>query len=272
MFRILLSCLLLCAGSAWATDSSLAEHSYSYDFGEVNVNVDPTIGNVVNVNGVSVSISGWADSAQLVHGDSGQFDRVISANLQEVPGYGWAVRNSYEDENWHQTVDNTSSKGWQDYDFILFSFSSAVTLTNIDFGWAPTQEGSQEVSVAALGTSGLNALTGQQSTWSNIIADALSSSYSLTHIGNNQHTTDLNFTETARYWLVGAYNTVFGSVTGGSTFNDRYKISGINFTKPSVLDPDDNSTPVNAPGTLAIMCLSLFIFALKRKKVSRLTV
>lgn len=271
MFRILLSCLLLCAGSASATDSSLAEHrsNNEYELNNVNINIDPTAGNVVSINDVYVSISGWSDSESIGHDDTYYFNRVVSANLQEVPGYGWAVRNSDEKESWHQTTDNM---GYEDYDFFLFSFSEEVTLTNINFGWAPTESGSQEVSVAALGTTGFNALTGQQSTWSNIIADAVSSSFSLTHIGNNQHITQLNFTETARYWLVGAYNTVFGTVEGGSTFNDQFKVSGINFTKSSALDPDEDSTPVSAPGTLAIMCLSLFIFALKRKKVSRLTV
>ena len=267
MFRILLSCLLFCAGSAWATDSSLAEHTYSYDFDEVNINVDPTTGNVVNVNGVYVSISGWSDSAQLSHGDSGQYDRVISAELQEVYNYGWAVRNSWEETGSHQTVDNI---GYKDFDFVLFSFSEAVTLTDIDFGWASTSS-SQEVSVASLGESNVNLLTSQQSTWSSIIAGALSSSFSLTRIGSGaQHTTSLDIAQASRYWLVGAYNTVFGSVSGGSSYNDQYKISGIEFTRNLV--PDDNSTPVSAPGTLAIMCLSLFIFALERKKVSRLTV
>ena len=249
----------------WATDTIINEYTYEYNFEEVNIGSDPDQGEIVTVfdslrlNGINLAVSGWADSGQLNSDDTFNYDRVIGAEFKKVFDYGWAVRNSWESDGDHQTIDNTG--GYPDYDFILFSFSEAVTLNTLSFGWASTR-GSQEVSVSALGAAGLSELTSEQSTWGNIVSDAISSSFSI----SNTLTATLDFNSPSQYWLVGAYNTVFGEVDGGTTFNDSFKISGINFTHSPTSDVDTPPTEVSEPGALALMSLGLGLVLYRRKR------
>ena len=217
------------------------------------------------MNDVNVSVSGWADSERLAVGDSGDYDRVIGANLQYVDSYGWAVRNSWEDTGSHQTIDSYSVDGYKDYDFILLSFSEEVQLDSLNFGWASFGKGSQEVSVSALSDNGFNKLTSANSTWSNIISDAVSSSFSIQRLSDNRGISTLDFTSSAKYWLVGAYNTIFGTVANGSGHNDAFKIAGLEFSNTTVNTPPPN-TQVSEPGALALMSLGLGLVLYRRKR------
>ena len=262
----LVSVLVLSSNFAWASDSSIQEHTYNYNFQSVNIETNPNAGSVVtisdslNLNNVNVSVSGWADSAWLQGGDSGDYDRVIGAHLQEIGSYGWAVRNSYEAVDSHQTIDNYRYK---DYDFILLSFSEEVQLDSLNFGWANFGDGSQEVSVAAITDTGFSKLTSENSTWSSIISDAVSSSFSIERLSYNRGVSNLNFSSTAKYWLVGAYNTVFGTTSNGSTFNDAFKIAGLGFSNTT---EGETTTEVSEPGALALMSLGLGLVLYRRKR------
>ncbi|KXJ61868.1 MAG: hypothetical protein AXW14_17790 [Alteromonas sp. Nap_26] len=268
----LLSVLVLSSNFAWATDSHLQEHYYDYNFLSVNIGTDPNAGSVVTVsdnsgglilNDVNISVSGWADSERLAVGDSGDYDRVIGANLQYVDSYGWAVRNSWEDTGSHQTIDSYSVDGYKDYDFILLSFSEEVQLDSLNFGWADFDNGSQEVSVAAITDTGFNKLTSENSTWSSIISDAVSSSFSIERLSHNRGVSNLNFSSTAKYWLVGAYNTVFGTTSSGSTLNDAFKIAGLGFSNTT---ETKTNTEVSEPGAIALMSLGLGLVLYRRKR------
>ncbi|WP_202942276.1 exosortase-dependent surface protein XDP1 [Alteromonas macleodii] len=270
----LLSVLVLSSNFAWATDSFIEEHNYEYNFQSVNIGTNPDSGSIVTVsdnsgslilNDVNVSVSGWADSGKLAVGDSGNFDRVIGANLQYVDSYGWAVQNSYEGNGSHQTIDNYSVYGYKDYDFILLSFSEKVQLDSLNFGWANFGKGSQEVSVSALSDNGFNKLTSANSTWSNIISDAVSSSFSIERLSYNRGISTLDFTSSAKYWLVGAYNTIFGTVANGSRHNDAFKIAGLEFSNTTVSSPPPN-TEVSEPSALALMGLGLGLVLYRRKR------
>ncbi|QDG39028.1 PEP-CTERM sorting domain-containing protein [Alteromonas mediterranea] len=265
----LVSVLVLSSNFAWATDSFIEEHNYEYNFQSVNIGTNPNSGSVVtvsdslNLNDVNVSVSGWADSERLAVGDSGDYDRVIGANLQYVDSYGWAVRNSWEDTGSHQTIDNYSVDGYKDYDFILLSFSEEVQLDSLNFGWANFRDGSQEVSVSALSDNGFNELTSTNSTWSNIISDAVSSSFSIQRLSENRGISTLDFTSSAKYWLVGAYNTIFGTVANGSKYNDAFKIAGLGFSNTT---EKETTTEVSEPGALALMSLGLGLVLYRRKR------
>lgn len=264
--------ILLSINSAWASDSSLKEHTFNYESESFNTGINPidkilvSPTGSVGLNGIDVSISGWSDSELLHSDDSGNYDRVVKANVQKVGDYGWAVKNSWESSGYHQTIDNVSGDHYLDYDFLLFSFSEAVTLDNINFGWARLDGQNQEVSVAGLGEAGFNALTSESSTWSSIISGAISNSFSITS-NSNGLSSSLNFTESANYWLVGAYNTVFGEVNNGSLFNDGFKISGIELSRATSQDePFDEPTQVSEPGALALMSLGLGLVLYRRKR------
>tara|TARA_Y100001956_G_scaffold63021_1_gene63237 strand:- start:273 stop:1088 length:816 start_codon:yes stop_codon:yes gene_type:complete len=264
----LVSVLVLSSNLAWATDSFIEEHNYEYNFQSVNIGTNPNSGSVVtvsdslNLNDVNVSISGWSDSAWLSGADSGNYDKVVGAELQRIGSYGWAVRNTWEDAGSHQTIDNY---GYRDYDFILLSFSEEVQLDSLNFGWANFGKGSQEVSVSALSDNGFSKLTSANSTWSNIISDAVSSSFSIQRLTDNRGISTLDFTSSAKYWLVGAYNTIFGTVANGSGHNDAFKIAGLEFSNTTVNTPPPN-TQVSEPGALALMSLGLGLVLYRRKR------
>ncbi len=261
------SALLLSSNLAWGGDTLLQEHSYNYSFDSVNVGTNPNSGSVVtifdslNLNDVNLSISGWSDVRQVDEHDNWDYKRVVGAEVQKVYDKGWAVRNPLEAEGAHQTIDNSTGK-YPDYDFILLSFSEAVTLDSLSFGWANFGKGSQEVSVAAINNSGFTKLTSEQSTWQDIISGAVSNSFSITKLNGDNGFSNLNFSSSAKYWLVGAYNTVFGTTSHGSKLNDAFKINGIAFSNTT----EEAEVKVSEPGALALMSLGLGLVLYRRKR------
>ena len=262
------SALLLSSNLAWGGDTLLQEHSYNYSFDSVNVGTNPNSGSVVtifdslNLNDVNLSISGWSDVRRVDEHDNWDFKRVVGAEVQKVYDKGWAVRNPLEAEGAHQTIDNSTGQ-YPDYDFILLSFSEEVQLDSLNFGWANFGNGSQEVSVAAITDTGFNKLTSENSTWSSIISDAVSSSFSIERLSYDRGVSNLNFSSTAKYWLVGAYNTVFGTTSSGSTLNDAFKIAGLGFSNTT---ETKTNTEVSEPGALALMGLGLGLVLYRRKR------
>lgn len=271
----LVAALVVSSNLVWAEESLLQEHTYKYKLENINEGTNPNTGSIVTVfetknntidlDGVSVniSISGWSDSASMGPNDIYNYDRVVSAEMKKVYDLGWAVLNTEESDGPHQTIDNVK---FPDYDFVLLSFSEKVTLDTLKFGWANFSGGSQEVSVAAIGEPGFNKLTSETSTWSSIISNAVSSSFSIERLSGSKGVSNLNFSSAAKYWLVGAYNTVFGSTPHGTKFNDAFKIAGIEFSNTST-KPIDKEPPkqVSEPGALALMCLGLGLVLYRRK-------
>lgn len=262
------SALFLSSNLAWGEDTFIQEHSYNYNFDSVNVGTDPNSGSLVtifdslNLNDINLSISGWSDVERLDEDDKWDYKRVVSAEVQKVFDYGWAVKNSLEGDGSHQTIDNSTGQ-YPDYDFILLSFSEEVQLDSLNFGWADFGNGSQEVSVAAITDTGFNKLTSENSTWSSIISDAVSSSFSIKSLSHNRGVSNLNFSSTAKYWLVGAYNTVFGTTSSGYTLNDAFKIAGLGFSNTT---ETKTNTEVSEPGALALMSLGLGLVLYRRKR------
>ena len=74
----------------WATDTIINEYKYEYNFESVNIGSNPNQGEIVTVfdslqlNGINVAVSGWADSGKLNSDDIFNYDRVIGAELKKV--------------------------------------------------------------------------------------------------------------------------------------------------------------------------------------------
>ena len=150
----------------------------------------------------------------------------------------------------------------RDYDFVLLSFDSAVTLTGASFSWLYSGSDSQ-VSVAAL--SNTSKLTSGVNTWSDIVANALTSaSFDIENCEYLDHRADFTFTESAQYWLVGAYNTVFGNI-GGHVGNDAFKLANVGF---SVTESAGTPTPteVSEPRTIGLLMACSLLVMWRRKK------
>ena len=229
----------------------------------------------VNVNGINVSLSGWSDTGDSVDPESR--DMIVKSatayKVVDVYGhyYGYGVLNQdgdgstspnhSADNYFYNGKDNADGRKYADFDFILFSFDEKVTLDEVGFGWVNKRGNDQQVSIAGINNSQLSSLKSQNSTWEDIIDGAVSNSFNITNANGGYQSSNFGFTEGAKYWLVGAYNAVFGTVDGASMYNDGLKITSIGFTKAS-----DENTQVSEPGALALMSLGLGLVLYRRKR------
>jgi hypothetical protein len=209
-------------------------------------------------------------------------ETVVGAKLEKISDK-WAYGITNNDEAYYRgdadhAIDNINyySQGSanayysgmtnveRDYDFVLLSFDSAVTLTGASFSWLYSGSDSQ-VSVAAL--SNTSKLTSGVNTWSDIVEDALTSaSFDIENCEYLDHRADFTFTESAQYWLVGAYNTVFGKIDG-RVGNDAFKLANIGFSVTETTGTPD-TTEVSEPGTIGLlMACSLFVMWRRKKLI-----
>ncbi len=267
------------AGSHSTTDYSHCSTSQGSS-GECNSPLDENVYNLVNhgivestnassskisIGGVNVAISGWSDT----YGYND--DIVVGADSYKISNYyGYGVTNS----DWESTrnspdhaIDNINTKNgnWQDFDFILFSFDEAVSLTGASYSWVYNQNDSQ-VSVAALDD--IDTLSSGSNTWSDIVSNAVSSSYDIikydTSDSHFKYTSEFGLSASAKYWLVGAYNTVFGDI-GGNSYDDAFKLTGVGFSvndSPSTTE----TTAVSEPSAAGLLLGSGLLVMWRRKR------
>ena len=270
-----------CGSSSQSNEQSNVCNSplgeYTYDLVDDKVTqTNKTNNSFVQIDGLNISMSAFSDT-QGVTGET-----VVGAKLEKISDK-WAYGITNNDEAYYRggadhAIDNLNyfssgsdnSKNYRftnverDYDFILLSFDSAVTLTGASFSWLYDSRDSQ-VSVAAL--SNTSKLTSGVNTWSHIVEDALTSaSFDIESCEYLDHRADFTFTESAQYWLVGAYNTVFGNI-GGEFNNDAFKLANIGFSVTETAGTPD-PTKVSEPGTIGLlMACSLFVMWRRKKTI-----
>jgi len=257
-------------------NSPLGEHTYDLVSDGVYNSIETTKSSV-SVDGVNISMSAFSDTNNVTG------ETVVGAELEKISDK-WAYGVTNNDEAWYngssdhaignlnyyyEGSKNAYYSGMtnveRDYDFVLLSFDSAVTLTGASFSWLYSSNDSQ-VSVAAL--SDTSKLTSGINTWGDIVADALTSaSFDIENCEYLDHRADFTFTESAQYWLVGAYNTVFGKTTDGRIGNDAFKLANIGFSISETAGTPD-TTEVSEPGTIGLlMACSLFVIWRRKKLV-----
>ena len=256
-------------------NSPLGEYNYDLVDDKVTQN-SPTNNAIVQIDGLNINMSAFSDT-QGVTGET-----VVGAKLEKISDK-WAYGITNNDESNYRgsadhAIDNLNyfSSGSdnsdynrftnveRDYDFVLLSFDSAVTLTGASFSWLYNSKDSQ-VSVAAL--SNTAKLTSGVNTWTDIVEDALTSaSFDIESCEYLDHRADFTFTESAQYWLVGAYNTVFGKIDG-KVGNDAFKLANVGFSVTETSGTPD-TTEVSEPGTIGLlMACSLFVMWRRKKTI-----
>jgi len=262
----------LISSTAFATDSSLNEKTYSLGSSTyINESLNPTSNNVININGkdIYVGITGWADTGgssdlKLEQGDIKGWE-----NGHGVWGYG-LFNNDFRHNDEHGTydthsLDNYTDEGTDDFDMFLFTFSEKVTLTGAAFSYKNGGDGEREISVAGL--KNIDAFQGNtHSTWSDVYSTFEENTLGHFSLGNkNNGVFESNFTDTisgaAKYWLVGAYNTVFDD-NNSSHHGVGLKLSSLDI---SIKNTQQN-TEVSEPGALALMSLGLGLVLYRRKR------
>ena len=165
-------------------------------------------------------------------------------------------------------------------EFMLLSFASNVTLTDVQLGAHNAGILDSDITVLAYITGGAPTLAGRSYSglasglqgWTLIgnYADVWDTSAAVSGFGVQTHTVAINSGNfSSSYWLIGAYNNVFGSVSSGgvgaslTAANDYVKLLAV-YGAQGLINP--NATP--EPSTLLLMAIALFgITALRRRRV-----
>ncbi|MDP2534304.1 exosortase-dependent surface protein XDP1 [Alteromonas stellipolaris] len=246
-------------------ESALGENIYDLVDDGVQSGTDPFNSNIT-VGGVNISVSAWSDT----YGNKD--DIVVDAKLEKISDYyGYGVTNDDWETYYNpdHAIDNVNKVNGNvtDFDFVLLSFDQAVTVSGASFSWIYSNSDSQ-VSVAALDS--ISGLTSGSQTWNDIVADALTTaSYDIENCDYVEHRADFEISDTSQYWLIGAYNTVFGNI-GGYVGNDAFKLSSVGFSIANE-NPPAPSTEVSEPTTLGLLLAGVFVVAWRRKNTQRST-
>ena len=212
---------------------------------------------------VKADLSAWSDT-QGSSGAAPDKDPVIDQAQMYFWGdnNGWGAVNSDENsgDNPGHAFDNQGNTDYIDYDMALVSFDTSVALKGIDFGWVSDGDFTLLAYTGAGSFSGSN-LNG--STW----ATQASSGNWLTVGQYNGGVTDSYYavnsgSTSSKYWLIGAYNSVFGPVTNShiDANDDAFKIKKLTGT---TTEPD---TQVPTPATLGLMLLGAIGVVARRRK------
>jgi hypothetical protein len=154
-----------------------------------------------------------------------------------------------------------------DYDMALVSFDTSVELTGIDFGWVYNDA---DFTVLAYTGAGAPPSLGG-SDWASVAADTNwltvgnydANSAGYYSIADDRHTS-------SQYWLIGAYNSIFGSTAYDSAHlsesdTDAFKIKSLT-AKTSITTPP---TDVPAPSAFGLLLVgALGIYARRNKKAA----
>lgn len=194
-------------------------------------------------SGLGLSVTGWSYNNSKV---------VIQDWVGKWDGLGVEKVDSP-----NHAVDNESG----DFDMLLLSFDTAVTLKSIDLGWI---SGDSDMSFMAFngGTFDSSSLLGKK--WEMLIGNGWQSAgnYYNVDYGNSGNVNLSNIT--SQYWLVGAYNPALGGFTGtnrnttGKT--DYFKVKGVVVDEPVI--------KVAEPGTLVLMLMGFIGLVAARRRTA----
>lgn len=234
MKKVLRNVFVLCALPLISLPTIAADTVWNFDN---PYNLNNRIGNYgssysTSVGDVSVNVLGWSyDSHE---------NKLVSSSLGVWSGSGMGSLNSKYDQH---TIDNYGRS-----DFLLFSFSDAVNVSDIKLGYVERGYDS-DVSVAAFDSLGSIDFT----SWSSAIDSAI---YSTSYNNVANVSPDLSsFGSAAKFWLIGAYNKVFGGDL--DRHYDKFKLLALTTSTPKV--------DVPAPAT-ALLFGALGLLVLRRRK------
>ena len=215
-----------------------------------------TNGNTVNMTSGSVNLttSGWSDTG-------GSSDDLIQNARLVYYSNTLGMINRDEDGS---VPDHSVDSYGDDFDMILLEFDTAVTLTSFSIGWALENGNTNQADLSLLAYTGgsFSGLTNE--TWSSLVSGGGWSVES--NFSNIPNYSTVNYASASNtysnYWLIGAYNSAFGS-EGWAGARDGFKLAGITSSSKDTPPPGGD---VPEPGTLVMLASGLLALVSSRRK------
>lgn len=277
------SLMTLAVSSAFATGTT-------WEFGSKEIAYQNGNSLVVEADGIKLSVTAWASTADACVGGYDKKSKndpdpcIEKANLQNYNGglgiinvdeqkfdYGdyndagdkLANKDKPSDYYGQHAIDSKKNRGSKtdlDFEMVLLSFDHSVNITGLSKSW-PTGDNSQFSALAHNSSTPFASFEG--STWEDIATNGAWDVVDNGSLKNDGYMTSLNSSTElfSQYWLVGAYNSVFGgSLTEG---DDMFKLNGLQTVKYT---PHTGSAVVNAPATIGMFAALIGMFILRRRK------
>lgn len=213
-------------------------------------------------NDLSLSVTGWSYGTQATttttctkynpHGKCTKTSVTTQTSVkqaieQEYVGK-WDGLGIEKTDSPNHAVDNAGG----DFDMHLLSFDQLVVLTTLDLGW---YQKDTDVSILAFTGTDFNSSSLLGKKWEDLLGTGWSLVGNYYNVDYKPNTGAVNADKVAaQYWLVGAYNDVFGGFSGSNvnktSGNDYYKLKGVTVEKPPVVE-------VSEPSALLLLALGL---------------
>lgn len=272
--------------------------SQTWDFGTQHTSGN-VMGNTLqySVDGIDLTVSAWASTSAGCNTGGGYGSGTGSGDpdpcvknaklVQHGSGSnysGLGIINRDEQSNGvtgspNHAIDNIKNGGNHedlDFEMVLLTFSEAVNLSGVNVGWTgcssnggncDSAHNDADMSILAYTRNNTNpGFFNSHTRWADIVGSGTNGGWNL--IQESSDVDDYNTlgvsnpnNVTSRYWLVGAYNEIFGG-THWTDSNDAFKLKGL-VTASHV--PPTGTVDVNAPATL-FMFASFAALALFRRK------
>ncbi len=245
------------AGVLACTNAS-AEVTWNFSAGANGLSSGTSISDSYNFTygGVTANVSGWANTGS--SGDGG-YTRLAQEEVKTWSGLG--VDRPGEGSPEH-AVDNSGPD-----EFILFSFSEAISLNKVSLGWANTDS---DITVLAYTSAGTPDLTGNTYEYQDVAGGSsvglandgwqFVGHYSNVYTNPGSEATVNGQGYSSAYWLVGALNTKVDSINW-SNHND--------FVKITALSGDTAPPPTQVPEPLTLGLFGLGLLLLGRSPRQR---